>query len=69
MIDSGTPQAWASDVGSTYPIVELSTEIASSYWKNFKGYPSIVLLKPGMIVTKTQVGYSVTAAQIEEILP
>lgn len=69
MLDSGTPQAWVASHGLTHPVLEVETSVATKYWSNFVGYPSLVTLKAGMEVVKQGAGYWLTDGDIQAILP
>ncbi|TPV92576.1 MAG: hypothetical protein B7733_24940 [Myxococcales bacterium FL481] len=69
LLDSGTPQAWATSHELTHPVVEVDQETARSYWKLFLGYPSVVTLHPGLVVERSGSGYWLDDEQVELVLP
>ncbi len=71
LLTSGTASSWASQFGSTHPVLELSASVGESIFASVPGYPTGGTIKPGMLINKTPIvgGGTFNASMIPPILP
>lgn len=55
MLSSGTPQAWASTHGLTFPVLQIDDSTAKTYWPNLAGYPSKKMIGKNMVTHASDV--------------